>query len=148
MTNKKDNILVISIKPKYAEKIFSGIKTIELRKSIPQKVSKESSVLIYVTSPIFEIWGTCIIEEVVKEEISVFWSKFGSISGVTLNEFNEYYENKNVACGIKLKNIKKVSNNHLSLSRLREIIPGFSPPQTYKYLNEKFKNHIDLKELF
>jgi predicted transcriptional regulator len=148
MITRKDNILVISIKPQYAEKIFSGIKTIELRKSIPQQVSNNSSVLIYVTSPVFEIWGTCKIEEIVKDDINIFWEKFGNKTGVNLTEFNEYYENKNKAFGIKLKDIKKSTKKNLSLSELREIIPGFSPPQTYKYLKTDLKNHIAFKELF
>lgn len=148
MITKKDNILVISIKPQYAVKIFSGVKTIELRKSIPQQISKNSSVLIYVTSPVFEIWGTCKIEEIVKDDINIFWEKFGNKTGVSLKEFNKYYENKNNAFGIKLKDIKKYSKNNLSLYKLREIIPGFSPPQTYKYLNNDLKNHIAFKELF
>ena len=52
--NKKispENILLISVKPEFAEKILRGEKTIELRKSAPKKVDIEDYILIYVTSP-------------------------------------------------------------------------------------------------
>lgn len=148
MSNKQDNILIISIKPQYAEKIFSGEKTIELRKSKPLRSPENGYMLIYVTSPIKEIWGICKIENIIKDNTEIFWEKFGNQTGVSLKEFNEYYNEKTKALGIKLKDIKKIPNQNLSLKKLKEIIPGFTPPQTYKYLSSELKKHNDLKELF
>lgn len=148
MLDNKEKILLISIRPRYAEKIFDGTKTIELRKSKPLKSSQNSYVLIYVTSPVMEIWGVCKIEGIVKDEIKVFWKKFGEQTGITKEEYKSYYNEKSNAFGIKLKDITKVNNKKLSLKYLREIIPGFSPPQTYKYLNSEIKKHKDLKDLF
>ena len=49
MTSKTENLLLISIKPQYARKIFDGKKTIELRKSSPKRAGENSFMLIYVT---------------------------------------------------------------------------------------------------
>ena len=36
-----NDLLIISVKPEYAEKILNGEKTIELRKCAPKKVGKD-----------------------------------------------------------------------------------------------------------
>ena len=87
-----ENILLISVKPEFAEKIMVGEKTIELRKSTPKRVDKENYILIYVTSPIKELWGICKINNLIKEDKKNFWSKYGSKTGITKQQFNEYYK--------------------------------------------------------
>lgn len=131
----KNKALLISIKPEYADKIFSGNKTIELRKSLPQQVNVNDSVLIYVTAPVSKIWGKCKIKSFLKEEKSVFWKKYKDLTGVSINEFDEYFLNKDFAHGIFLKDIIEFPEPKLDLKKTREIIPKFSPPQTYKYLD-------------
>ena len=63
MIYNKD-LLIISVKPKYAEKILRGEKTIELRKCAPKKVGKDDYILIYVTAPVKELWGIYKIEKI------------------------------------------------------------------------------------
>lgn len=47
--------ILLSIHPKWAEKIYSGEKTIEWRKTLPK--SDESIVYIYETAPVKKITG-------------------------------------------------------------------------------------------
>ena len=47
--------VLISIKPKYIEKIKQGIKTFELRKRIFKNYDKINTIYIYSTSPIKKI---------------------------------------------------------------------------------------------
>ncbi len=51
----QDEIL-ISLKPKHANEIFDGGKTVELRKRRP-KIKPGTRVWIYATSPIAALWG-------------------------------------------------------------------------------------------
>lgn len=48
--------IILSIKPKWAEKIYSGEKTIEWRKNVP-KEDFIDKVFLYETAPVFRITG-------------------------------------------------------------------------------------------
>lgn len=69
--------LVMSIKPEWAKKIYSGEKLVEWRKTKPKNFSIENKIFIYETAPIkkvtgyitiFDIWEFENIEEVKKLE--------------------------------------------------------------------------------
>jgi len=146
MNNKKNNLLLISIKPQYAKKIFEGEKTIELRKSAPQMVDNESYMLIYVTSPVKELWGVCKIQSIIKNEPEIIWSKYGKVAGISKEDFNDYYKETTNGYVIELKEVKALVNA-ISLEELRVMIPGFTAPQTYRYIDEELINNDNLKKL-
>lgn len=54
--------IILSIKPKWAELIYSGKKTIEWRKSFPRYV-KIDKVLLYETAPVKAITGFFTLQE-------------------------------------------------------------------------------------
>ena len=143
--NKK--LLLISVKPEYAIKILNGEKTIELRKCAPKKVGKDGLILIYVTSPIKEIWGIYKIESIIKENPNTLWKNFGEKTGVTKHEFYEYYKENNNAFGIQLREVKKLIKHSIKLDNLKNLIPGFMPPQTYSYIDCDLINFSSIKEL-
>jgi len=146
MNNKKNNLLLISIKPQYAKKIFDGEKTIELRKSAPQRVENDSYMLIYVTSPVKELWGVCKIKNIIKSDPEVIWNKYGNVAGIDKKDFNDYYKETTNGYGIELKEVKSLTNV-ISLEELREMIPGFTAPQTYRYVDKELIQNENLKKL-
>lgn len=130
----QNDILLISIKPKYAEMIFNGVKTIELRRKFP-KVKKGTFVMIYASSPIKAVIGIGIVDDVTSGNPLSFWPSVKQNAGVTLQEFKNYYEDSSVAVGIHLKEISRLPRP-LNLSQLREVWPKFHPPQGYHYLSQ------------
>lgn len=145
INNKK--ILIISVKPKYAEKILKGEKTIELRKCAPQKVGKNDYILIYVTAPVKELWGIYKIENIIKESPNTLWTNFGEKTGITELEFNNYYKETSRAFGIELIEVKNLLKHSIKLENLKNLIPGFMPPQTYSYIDTNLINYKSLKSL-
>lgn len=143
MINNND-LLIISVKPKYAEKIIEGKKTIELRKCAPKRVSKNDRLLLYVTSPVKELWGLYKIKEIIVEEPKKFWELYGHKTGISENEFENYYKNSSKAFGIEIVEIQNYMKYSIKLNSLRKLIPGFMPPQTYSYIR---KNIINIKAL-
>ncbi len=141
------DLLIISVKPEYARKILKGEKTIELRKCAPKKVGKDGYILIYVTAPVKELWGVYKIENIIKENPNTLWKNFGKQTGITKQEYNDYYkENKN-AFGIQLQEVKNLFKHSIKLDSLKNLIPGFMPPQTYSYIDKNIINYSSLKEL-
>ena len=50
--------IILSIHPKWAEKIYSGEKTVEWRKTVPHKLKAASrKVFLYETSPVCKVTG-------------------------------------------------------------------------------------------
>ena len=141
------DLLLISIKPKFAESIFRGEKTIELRKSAPTRAGKDSYMLIYVTAPIKKIWGICKIENIIIETPKLLWEKHGQKTGITKSEFNDYYKENKKAFGIEITDVINFLENSIDLENLRNYFPNFSPPQTYAYLKTELINNSPLKEL-
>lgn len=57
--------VILSIKPKWAELIYSGKKTIEWRKSFPKEfISNETKVYLYETAPVCKVTGFFILDSV------------------------------------------------------------------------------------
>lgn len=63
---------------------------------------------MYSTSPVKKVVCEIKLLEVVKGTLEYVYSKTNKESGITLEEFNNYFKNKNVAYAYKLGSIKKL----------------------------------------
>ena len=94
---------MLSINPEYVEKILSGKKLYEFRKTrCKQKVDK---IYIYSTSPIMKIVAEAEVEDVLEGSPQDIWKKTKAYSGIKKSFFDEYYKNKLKAFAYKLHNI-------------------------------------------
>lgn len=137
---KKERVLFISIKPEFVEKIFNGTKTIELRKSAP-KIEKNDTVIIYSTSPIMSVIGICKVDYIVLSKPEKLWNTYNNLMGIDKKRYSEYFEEKDVAVGIFLKDVKKIKQA-IPLSKLRTKFHNFHPPQTFRYFDEISYNQL------
>lgn len=136
-----ERALFISVKPEYVEKIFNGSKTIELRKSIPN-VNKDDLIIIYSTSPVMSVIGTCRVKEIISNRPTKLWNDHSNKLGIERKKYFEYFEGKETAVGIILKDVKR-SKKEISLEKLRAKFRNFHPPQTFRYFDK-----WQLKQLF
>ena len=127
--------LFISVKPEFVEKIFNGSKTIELRKSAPNVVV-DDIVIIYCTSPVMSVIGTCKVKEIISSKPTKLWNDYSSKMGIDRERYFEYFEGKETAVGILLKEVKR-SKKEIPLSKLKMKFRNFHPPQTYRYFDNK-----------
>ena len=130
MTNKT---LLLSIRPKYAIKIFNGEKKVELRKVRPQ-LSQGDTVLVYVSSPVKQLQGIFVVESISEAMPEQLWSQVKDIAGVSKQEFDDYYAGSKKSYGIFLKSPQTLINP-ISLIDLRKLWRNFHPPQSYRYLS-------------
>ncbi|MCW3072010.1 MAG: hypothetical protein JWQ09_6061 [Segetibacter sp.] len=127
--------MFISVKPEFVEKIFNGSKTIELRKSAPN-IKKDDVIIIYSTSPVMAVIGTCRVKEIISLKPTNLWNVYSHKFGIERKRYFEYYEGKEIAIGIVLKDVKKI-NTQIPLSKLRAKFKNFHPPQTFRYFDKK-----------
>lgn len=68
------------------------------------------SILVYSIFPVKKVVCEIKLLEVVKGTLEYVYSKTNKESGITLEEFNSYFKNKNVLC-IQTRKYKKIKFN-------------------------------------
>ena len=131
MTDPAD--VLISLKPKHADCIFSGNKTVELRKRRP-RIEPGTSVWIYATAPIAALKGCARLERIVSGTPAAIWKEFGTSTGVSKNEFDKYFVNRKSAHALVLGDVK-ILKRPVRLKSMRRLVQGFHPPQFFCRLN-------------
>lgn len=119
--------ILLSIKPEFAEKIFSGSKLYEFRRAIfKQKVTK---VVVYVTAPVAMVWGEFTIETVIHEDVQSLWNQTSAHAGIEESFFFSYFGEKEKGYAIKIG----------QATRYEKPLPlratfGVGAPQSFLYL--------------
>jgi len=132
-TNQRENSLLISIKPDYAEKIFHKKKTVEIRKKFSQKWIGHKAA-VYASHPISGVIGDVKIENVIQDSPENIWNMYENEIGCTKEQFNNYIGCVDYIYAIQLSEINAYSQV-LTLKDMTGISrTKLSPPQTYTYL--------------
>lgn len=127
-----NKMLLLSIKPKYADKIFNGAKTVELRRICP-KVIEGDLVLVYASSPVKALVGEFEVGKIIEARPKLLWKKVHNYACINRKEFNSYYTGAIVGYGIFLKKAWRLTKP-VHLENLKEEWPNFHPPQIHRYL--------------
>src|SRR5438876_12316648 len=96
--------LLLSIKPRYADAIFSRQKRVELRRVKP-RVGPGDLVLIYVSSPRCALEGAFEVERVIEATPTALWGHVSQNAGVTRDEFDEYFGDREKAYAIVVRKV-------------------------------------------
>lgn len=124
--------ILLSVKPKYARKIFEGSKTVELRRVLP-KIAKGSLVFLYASSPVKAILGAFLVDRVVASTPEELWPLVRNSAGVSREEFDSYYHGAEQGVGIFVGSVRS-ADTPFELDELRKYWPEFRPPQGYRYI--------------
>ena len=122
--------VLLSIKPKYAELIRSGFKKYEFRRKIWRNFGG-SKVYIYSTSPIKKIIGVFDASVIHVDFPHKIWELFGENSGISEEEFLQYFRDCKSAYAIEIRNLVIFEEPHDPSNYFLE----FTPPQSYRYFN-------------
>lgn len=114
----------MSIKPEFLDKILTGEKQYEFRKSIfKQKVER---IYIYSTYPVKKIVGYFEVDEIIHKSPGELWNSYSEVSGISRRDFFKYFKGREKGYAIKINNIK-VFNNFIE-------IKDFTAPQSFCYI--------------
>ena len=125
--------MFLSIRPRFAELILSGAKSVELRRVRP-KVIEGDLVLLYASSPVRELIGVCTVAWVEVAPTSELWKRHGRRSGLQRPEFDSYFEGAARSVAISVQDARRVIRPR-TLDELRQRLPGFVPPQSFSYVS-------------
>ncbi|TRX46335.1 ASCH domain-containing protein [Fulvivirga sp. M361] len=121
--------VLLSIKPEYANKIFSGEKKFEFRKRAFGKMEVRT-VVVYSTMPVGRIIGEFSIKEIHQDSPESIWSKTKRFSGIDKGFFNEYYDGRDLAIAIEVDK-PVLYDNPINPKKEYE---NFTAPQSFMYL--------------
>ena len=128
-----DRALLLSLKPRFANAILDGTKSVELRRVRPL-IRVPTVAFLYASSPTMALVGICRVESIKSGSPSRIWSEFGPATGIGRREFREYFSGTGTACALLLSKPTRLAAP-VQLAELRRWWPDFQPPQSFRYLN-------------
>lgn len=135
-----DRLILLSIKPRFAEAILDGSKTVELRRT-PPRLDVPTDVLLYASQPTSAIVGTCQVTEVLSYTPAGLWRLVGPRTGVSYQEFADYFYGCARAYGLVLAEPQRVATA-VELETLRAAWRPFHPPQSFRYLTRASSDRV------
>lgn len=127
----------MSIKPKYVSKIISGEKKFEFRKKIFKKDIEK--IYIYSSSPQKQIIGYFEIKHIIKDCPTKLWEKTKDKAGITQEDFERYYKDKDCGYAIEIKKFQELTE-YLSPY---DYYSNFKAPQSFSYFNQCILDKIE-----
>lgn len=128
---KPQRDVVLSIRPKYTDKIMDGKKTVELRRRFPVSAPRGTVAYIYSTSPVQALVGRAEISNVMKLPVPDIWKRFGKMASIRRSDFDGYFSGLDEGFALIFANARPLERR-LELPELRSRF-GFEPPQSFVY---------------
>ena len=119
--------VLLSIKPEFADKIFSGKKMFEYRKAIFK--NQVSTVVVYSSSPVKRVIGEFTVKTIHHDSLDELWDQTKEYSGITRDFYNEYFANRVKGYAIEISTPVLYSE---SKDLKKEF--GIVPPQSFAYV--------------
>ena len=124
------SVILMSIKPEYVDKIFTGEKKYEYRKRMCKE--KIDTIIVYSSSPIQKVVGELKIKQVLYDKKTIIWDKTNRYGGIIKAKYDKYYENCDYAVAYEIeKAILYDKQKDLKDFNVR------TAPQSYVYITNK-----------
>lgn len=131
----KSNCVLISVWNKYVKMMRSGTKKVELRRSFPDFAM---TVFVYECSPVGTVTGKILMPTIKKLPVDILWEQTKDISGVSKEQFFEYFRGKEEGYGVFFSGFTSIAPRAITDFGLKK------PPQNYAYLDPEVELKIIL----
>jgi len=121
--------VLLSVKPEYSKKIFSGEKKYEFRKQKPKFVI--DTVFVYESSPTRNIVGGFSVKRIHSGSPERIWQKCKKSSGIERSNYLNYCNGTEVIYAFEIDEAFKFENPIDPFG----MISDFKPPQSFSYLD-------------
>lgn len=128
----QSNVVLMSIKPKYANAIFEGTKRVEFRKQ-PFK-RPVSHVIVYSSSEDKRILGYFTLGETDVGNPRTLWKRYRRVGAIKYADYEAYFGTRNLGVAFHVEEVCPLAKP-ISLSRLKR---NLKAPQSYCYIPEKY----------
>jgi predicted transcriptional regulator len=123
---------VLAVQPGPLEKIFSGVKKVEIRTRFSKRWERRR-VSLYATHPISGLAGEATISRVIDGHPDKIWEHFGSLAGCTRAEYDAYVRDRTIVHAIVLSDVCSFPDP-VPLAQLNYLL-GVNLPAPQSYLS-------------
>ena len=123
--------LLLSLRPRFAEAILDGSKTIELRRT-RVAAPPGTHLLLYASAPIMAVVGVAVLGERHTARPSTIWRRHRTSLGLSRAEFDQYLAGAQFATALDITQAQALPDP-FTLAWLRSHA-WFQPPQSYRYI--------------
>lgn len=131
--------VLLSVKPKYIERIIKGEKRYEFRGSMFKQDVDE--VWVYATSPTKKVIGTFAIGGVIADTPKNLWENLNGSSGMSQEEFFHFFNGKDMVFALEIESVKLL---RVPLDP-EMIFPNFTPPRSFYYFDSSLVKDREIK---
>ena len=93
--------VLLSVKPRFANKIFEGTKGYEFRRKL-FKNPAITRVIVYVSAPVSKVIGEFEVESILRLEKECLWAETKDSSGISKEYFDIYFQGQELGYAIKI----------------------------------------------
>jgi predicted transcriptional regulator len=121
-------VALLAIKPRFAQAIIAGHKTVEFRRIRFRK--PPTHIILYASSPVRKI--VAYFEVTAVKELSPvgLWRQFRTHGAIGYDEFSQYYRGRTTGIAIQVGTVQVLSDP----TPLGKLLPRGKPPQSFQYL--------------
>lgn len=123
-------VALISVHPEFADKLLSGEKQVELRRT--KLRGAISHLAIYATAPRSAVLGWVTVTNVESASPTSLWNAHKQHAGISRARFRRYFQGCKLATAIRVAEPRHLETP-FRLSQFRENV---SPPQSWRYLSD------------
>ena len=131
---KNRNVMLLSLKPRWAEEILLGSKKWEYRR-VTMHIKPGARMLFYASKNVHAIVGEALIETILNEPLDILVEHTINDVLEDKEDLKKYFIGHSIGHAIKIK-CQIRYEKPLTLSNIREYIPKFMPPQGFYYLKD------------
>jgi predicted transcriptional regulator len=121
--------VLLSIKPEFADKIFSGMKAYEFRRVLFRS-KNVTTIVVYASSPVQRVIGEFEVGGILALEKKALWKKTAKKSGIKKAFFDKYFGDRETAYAIKVASPQRYAEPF----ELVDFCDTSRPPQSFMYL--------------
>jgi predicted transcriptional regulator len=122
-------VILLSIKPEFTKRIFSGEKKFEFRKQKPNFPT--TLVFIYESFPTKKIVGWFTVRKIISGTPAEIWKHCGDKGGISQLKFFEYCQDNDIIYAFEIGKSSRFPNPVDPV----KLDANFKPPQNFSYRN-------------
>lgn len=134
----EERALFMSVKPRYADAILDGRKTVELRRTRPN-LPDGSLVILYSSTPTRAVVGWAQLIGVREGTPIEIWDEYGAAAAIEELDYDAYFDGTDQAFALELDDVV-AATQPIPLSVIRSI--GIQPPQSWRYVPAEVTTQI------
>lgn len=120
---------MLSIRPEYAARIFSGEKRFEFRRTTFKR--PVDTVAVYVTAPVMQVVGEFDVEDILHMSVRKLWEHTRDHAGIDRRSFMSYFSDRSKGYAITIGQVRRYKEALLLDEHF-----GVKPPQSFIYLTK------------